>query len=100
MLSVISMRLVGHSFVLSIGILCLLDTCSCYAQWVKGIKCPEGTVYVDLRPDAGRQEFCERFLPGSLRVKDGPFRFWFSEGYPGDEGNYRGGRQVGSWKEC
>jgi hypothetical protein len=72
----------------------------CSAQWTKDIECPRGTVYRDIREDAGRQEFCERPLPGSLKVKDGPFRSWFSAGHPGDEGTYRDGRQVGQWNEC
>jgi hypothetical protein len=42
------------------------------AVWTKDITCPAGTVYRDQRPYAGREEFCERLLPGSLRVKDGP----------------------------
>ena len=72
----------------------------CRAQWAKDFDCPAGTVYRDLRPNAGREEFCERLLPGSLRVKDGHFKFWFSEGNPGDEGTYTDGRRVGPWKEC
>jgi hypothetical protein len=81
-------------------ILLLSNPCSCRAQWTKDITCPTGTVYRDLRPDAGRQEFCERLLPGSLRVKDGPFRFWFNENLPGDQGSYKDGREIGPWREC
>ena len=88
------------SFAFSVVAFFLSDPNTCHAQWTKDINCPAGTVYRDLRPDAGRQEFCERLLPGSLKVKDGPFRFWFSEGHPGDEGTYKDGRQVGAWKEC
>jgi hypothetical protein len=33
-------------------------------------------------------------------VKDGPYRFWFSEGHPGSEGLYKQGREVGIWHEC
>lgn len=73
---------------------------SCSAQWTKDIECPPGTTYRDIREDAGRQEFCERQLPGSLKVKDGPFRSWFSEGHPGDEGTYRDAREIGQWREC
>lgn len=72
----------------------------CLAQWTKTIDCPEGTIYRDVRRDAGREEFCERLLPGSLKVQDGPSRWWFSEGHFGEEGNYRKGRKVGKWKEC
>jgi hypothetical protein len=83
------------------GLLLFLQPFPCCAQWSgQDISCPKGTVYRDLRPDAGRQEFCERLLPGSLRVKDGPFRFWFSADHPGDQGDYRDGRQVGIWTEC
>ena len=72
----------------------------CQAVWAKDIVCPAGTVYRDSRPYAGREEFCERLLPGSLRVKDGPYRSWFSEGHPGGRGDYKNGRQVGPWTEC
>jgi hypothetical protein len=57
-------------------------------------------VYRDVRVDAGRQEFCELHLDGSLRVNDGPSRWWYSEGHFGEEGAYRLGRKIGSWKEC
>lgn len=77
-----------------------LSCVSCYAQWTKDITCPASTVYVDNRPYAGREEFCERRLPGRLSVKEGPFRSWFNEGLVSSQGNYRNGRQVGSWKEC
>jgi hypothetical protein len=95
-----NMRRSAPSVILSLGFLCIGTPHSCTAQWTKDIECPPGSIYRDLRPDAGRQEFCERLLPGSLRVKDGPFRLWFSEGHPGDEGTYQDGRQVGQWKEC
>lgn len=73
---------------------------SCYGEWTKTIDCAAPRVYRDLRKDAGREEFCELVLPGSLVVKDGPYRFWFSEGHPGPEGSYDRGREVGPWKEC
>jgi|SRR5271167_1256472 len=82
------------------GILVLISAPLCHAEWTKDINCPSGTVYRDVREYAGRAEFCERLLPGSLRVKHGPSRFWFSEDYPGDRGSYTNGRQVGPWKEC
>ena len=72
----------------------------CFAEWTKTIECPGGRVYRDERKYAGREEFCELLLPGSLVVKDGPYRSWFSEGHPGAEGNYKEGRQIGVWKEC
>jgi hypothetical protein len=70
------------------------------AQWTKTIDCPDGTVYRDVRGNAGRKEFCERLLPGSLKVQDGPSRWWYSQGHFGEEGNYSNGRKVGKWKEC
>lgn len=72
----------------------------CLAQWAKTIDCPEGTVYRDVRRDAGRQEFCERQLSGSIKVQHGPFRSWYSEGHFGEEGTYTNGRKVGKWKQC
>ncbi len=86
--------------ILSLAFLCIATPHSCTAQWTKDIECPPGTIYRDLRPYAGREEFCERLLPGSLKVKDGPSKFWFSEGYPGDQGTYKDGRQVGPWEIC
>lgn len=87
---------------LPILLLCLLFPAAhpCFAEWTKTIECPAGRVYRDERKYAGREEFCELLLPGSLVVKDGPYRSWFSEGHPGREGNYKEGRQVGVWKEC
>jgi len=72
----------------------------CFGEWAKTVDCPPGRVYKDLRPNAGREEFCELVLPGHLVVKDGPYRSWFSEGNPGSEGRYQVGREVGAWKEC
>jgi hypothetical protein len=45
------------------------------------------------------RSFVNGYCP-ALKVRDGPFRSWFSEGHPGDEGTYRDGREVGRWKEC
>lgn len=72
----------------------------CLADWTKTIDCPNGRVYRDVRRDAGREEFCELPLPGALKVRDGPSRWWYSEGHFGEEGIYRAGRKVGRWKEC
>jgi hypothetical protein len=72
----------------------------CYAQWKKTIDCPDGRDYHDLRQYAGRDEFCAVDLPGSLWVREGPSRFWFSEGHLGEEGSYLMGRKVGHWREC
>lgn len=72
----------------------------CFGEWVKTIHCPPGRVYRDLRKYAGREEFCELRLPGSLVVKDGPYRSWFSEGHLEAEGIYELGREVGQWNEC
>jgi hypothetical protein len=70
------------------------------ADWTKTIDCPEGRVYQDVRRYPQRLEFCELLLPGSLKVQDGPSRWWYSEGRLGEEGVYRMGRKVGRWKEC
>lgn len=72
----------------------------CLADWTKTIDCPAGRVYRDVRMGLGRDEFCELHLPGSLKVRDGPARWWFSEGRFGEEGNYKLGRKVGRWREC
>ncbi len=80
------------------GGLCLPKPC--FGQWAKTIDCPEGRVYRDVRQDAGRDEFCELDLPGSLQVRDGPSRSWYSEGHSGEEGAYYKGRKVGQWREC
>ena len=79
-------------------LLCSADIC--LADSTQTIVCPPGRVHCDTRKDAGGQEFCELLLPGSLVVKDGPFRFWFSAGHQGSEGAYKEGREVGPWQEC
>jgi len=80
----------------------LLASCvsPCLGEWTKTIQCSGQQTYRDIRKDAGREEFCELDLPGSLTVKDGPYRSWFSEGHPGSVGNYDKGREVGKWHEC
>ena len=72
----------------------------CFADWIKTVECPAGRVYRDVRRDAGREEFCELLLPGALKVRDGPSRWWYSEGHFGEEGTYQNGRKVGRWREC
>jgi hypothetical protein len=72
----------------------------CFADWTKTIECPAGRIYRDVRHAAGREEFCELLLPGSLKVQDGPSRWWYSEGHFGEEGRYQNGRKVERWKEC
>lgn len=86
-------------FAISLGVVCVLPS-PCLAQWTKSIDCPEGTVYRDVRRDAGRDEFCERLLPGSLKVQHGPSRWWYSQGRLGEEGGSANGRKVGKWNEC
>jgi hypothetical protein len=94
-------RPASRTALFAIAVLAALSAASpCYGQWKKTIDCPEGRVYQDLRQDAGRDEFCVLNLPGSLWVRDGPSRFWFSEGHFGEEGSYRMGRKVGHWREC
>jgi hypothetical protein len=82
------------------GMLFLMGAPVCHAAWTQDIRCPEGTVYRDSRTDAGGEEYCERLLPGSLAVKDGPYRLWFHVKFLGVEGSYANGRRVGPWKEC
>jgi hypothetical protein len=86
--------------IVSVGLPLLTGPSSCLAQWTKTVDCPAGSVYRDEREHAGREEFCEQRLPGSLKVKDGPYRSWLSEGHPGEQGNYSQGRKVGPWTEC
>ena len=64
----------------------------CFAQSTKTIDCPLDRVHLDTRQGGGGQEFCEHLLPGSLAVKDGPFRFWFNSDFEGAAGNYNEGR--------
>src|SRR4051812_8840915 len=78
----------------------LLFLSPCVAQSTKTIDCPAGTVYRDIGRDAGREEFCERLLPGFIMVQHGPSRWRYSESHLGEEGNYTNGRKVGKWKEC
>jgi len=59
------------------------------------LKCPAGSVYHETRKDAGGNDFCERVMPGDLRVNDGPARFWFDKDFLGEEGVYKKGRKVG-----
>jgi len=86
-------------FIISLVAMLLFPSPS-FAQWTKTIDCPEGTVYRDVRRDAGREEFCERQLPSPIKVQHGPSRWWYSEGHFGEEGNYTNGRKAGKWKEC
>jgi len=64
------------------------------------VDCPGDRVYRDNRNGVEGQVFCEHLLPGSLAVKDGPFRFWFNPDFEGSSGNYNEGREIGKWKEC
>jgi hypothetical protein len=98
--SFIAMSRLKFSTIVLLGILALVLTPACKAEWTKDITCPAGTVYRDLREYAGREEFCERLLPGSIRVKDGPYRFWYIENLPETRGDFHNGRQVGRWLEC
>jgi hypothetical protein len=87
------------AFVTSLVVVFLFPS-PCLAQWTRTIDCPDGTVYRDVRRHAGQEEFCERLLPGSLKVQDGPSRWWYSQGHFGEEGNYSNERKIGKWKEC
>ncbi len=77
-----------------------VDGHTCFGQWTKTIECPADRVYRDIREDGGRQEFCEHILPGSIAVRDGPYRFWFNRDVQGGAGVYTEGRKTGKWKEC
>ena len=81
-------------------VLLVSSVAPCFGEWTKTIRCAAGRIYRDVRKDAGREEFCDLVLPGSLVVKDGPYRSWISEGHPGAAGVYLDGREVGTWKEC
>jgi hypothetical protein len=82
-------------------VLCYGSISVLLAQGPKPIACPGDWIYRDNRTDGGGgQVFCEHVLPGSLRVKDGPFRFWFNRNFEGASGNYNEGREIGKWKEC
>ncbi len=73
----------------------------CLAQPAKTINCPADRVHVDTRTvGSGGAEICELILPGSLEVRDGPYRFWFNPDFEGAVGNYKEGREIGHWKEC
>ena len=72
----------------------------CTASSEKTIKCPAVRIYTDMREDGAGEQFCKRMLPGSLWVEDGPSDFWFSEGNPGERGDYSLGRKIGPWVEC
>src|SRR5215510_7462408 len=65
------------------------------ANWTKTIDCPSGRVYRDVRRDAGREEFCELLLPGSLQVRDGPSRWSSNHEQNKEEGSYQQERKVG-----
>ena len=65
------------------------------------VHCSSDRVYRDTRVDGGGgQVYCEHVLPGSLNVKDGPFRFWYSRDFEGSTGTFQEGREIGKWKEC
>lgn len=73
----------------------------CFAQSPKLVECPKDRVYRDNRIGGeGGEVYCEHVLPGSLVVKDGPYRFWFNRDFEGAAGTYNEGREVGKWKEC
>jgi hypothetical protein len=77
----------------------------CLSQETKLVECPSDRVYRDDRGAGGGNAgggtvYCEHLLPGSLAVKDGPFRFWFNRDFEGAAGNYHEGREIGKWKEC
>jgi hypothetical protein len=88
-----------HSY-LTLLLVCAV-TRPCPGQDTTLVQCSADRVYRDNRVDGGGgQVYCEHVLPGSLVVKDGPFRFWFNRDFEGSTGNYGEGREIGKWKEC
>ncbi|MGA1991678.1 MAG: hypothetical protein ABSH46_11545 [Bryobacteraceae bacterium] len=85
---------------LSVWLLACAGVCAGFAQATKLVDCSGDRAYRDNRNGVGGPVFCEHVLPGSLAVKDGPFRFWFDPDFEGSSGDYSEGRQVGKWKEC
>lgn len=85
---------------LTVWFLTCAGSCICFEQSTKLVDCPGDRVYRDNRNGVGGQVYCEHVLPGSLAVKDGPFRFWFNPDFEGSFGSYNEGREVGKWKEC
>jgi hypothetical protein len=74
------MRLCRAKYLVSV--LICADYSLCLAQGTKLVQCPTDRVYRDNRVDGGGgQVYCEHVLPGSLVVKDGPFRFWFNRDF-------------------
>jgi hypothetical protein len=94
------MNFLNRHWFLILGVFSFLASKSCQADWTTTIKCPPEREYKDIRQDAGRWEYCEKALPGSLRVLDGPSRSWLNPSLLGTEGSYQDGRQIGHWKEC
>ena len=86
--------------VLTVWLLACAGNGAGLAQSTKLVDCSEGRAYRDNRNAVGGEVFCEHVLPGSLAVKDGPFRFWFNPGFEGSSGTYSEGREVGKWREC
>jgi hypothetical protein len=80
----------------------IVSVCSpaCFGQLTKTIECPAGRIYRDVGDHAGREEFCEHVLPGSITVRDGPYRLWINAVVQGAAGVYTDGRKTGKWKEC
>jgi len=71
-----------------------------WAQPAKTITCAPGQTYENTRDAAGvGVERCVRELPGSLSVNDGPYKFW-NVTEADEEGAYKDGRKIGTWKEC
>ena len=71
-----------------------------YAGQEPSIQCPPNRTYRDVRSPSWREEFCELSLPGSLIIKDGPYRSWSTVNRVGEEGRLQMGRRVGRWRDC
>jgi hypothetical protein len=89
-----------HKVVCVVAVVVALSCTVCFGQPAQTITCPADTFYRQVPNYAGRDESCERLLPGSIDVKDGPSKFWFDPDFQGAFGMYDKGRRSGAWTEC
>jgi hypothetical protein len=88
------------TIVSSVAIFVSMYCAACFGQQAKTITCPAGSIYREIPNYAGRDESCEKLLPGAIDVKDGPYKFWFNPDLQGATGMYDEGRKTGVWTEC
>src|SRR4051812_5664291 len=91
----------GYTGIACLGMMAIGSGSSdAWAQRAKTITCAPGQTYEDNRDGEDRgEERCVRVLPGSLKVNDGPYKFW-NVTEADEEGEYKDGRKIGTWKEC